>query len=106
MLRLPELNILTPGTLTEAIDCLKAGNATVVAGGTDLYPNLKRRQVTHGTLVSLGRVATLKGISGDPESGVVIGAMTTLTEVVEHPMIAARYPALARAAYLEIGRAS
>ena len=100
MLRLPELNILTPTTLTEAIDLLKGNGATVVAGGTDLYPNLKRRQVEHGTLVSLGRVASLKGISGDADSGVAIGAMTTLTEVAKHPAIAAGYPGLARAAYL------
>ena len=99
-MRLPELNILTPGTLTEAFACLKEEGAIVVAGGTDLYPNLKRRQVNHRTLVSLARVGSLRGISGDPESGVVIGAMTTLTEVVEHPMIAGCYPALARAAYL------
>lgn len=100
MLRLPELNILTPGTLAEALVFLKQDGAIVVAGGTDLYPNLKRRQVNHGTLVSLAGIASLKGISGNSESGLVIGAMTTLTEVVEHPMIAAWYPALARAACL------
>ena len=100
MLRLPELNILTPATLTEAITCLKGGDATVVAGGTDLYPNLKRRQVKHGTLVSLARVASLKGISGDPEHGMVVGPMTTLTEIVENQTVIAGYPALARAAYL------
>ena len=100
MLRLPELNVLRPETLAEAIACLKEDGATVVAGGTDLYPNLKRRQVDHGTLVSLSRVAGLQGISGSPESGMVIGAMTTLTGVVQHPSLSAGYPALARAAYL------
>lgn len=100
MLRLPELNILTPRTLSEALDCLRENDATLVAGGTDLYPNLKRRQVKCGTLVSLSGVASLKGISGDPENGMEIGAMVTLAEIVEHPVIAASYPALARAACL------
>jgi 4-hydroxybenzoyl-CoA reductase subunit beta len=100
MLRLPELNILTPATLSEAIEHLRKSGATVVAGGTDLYPNLKRRQVEHNTLVSLAGVAALKGISGDPQSGMLIGAMTTLTEIVEHAQINSGYPALARAAYL------
>jgi len=100
MLRLPELNILTPGTLNEALAYLEQEGATLVAGGTDLYPNLKRRQVDFGVLVSLSKVASLRGISGDPVSGMVIGAMTTLTEIVEHPQIMSGYPALARAAYL------
>ena len=100
MLRLPELNILTPGTLNEALACLQQEGATLVAGGTDLYPNLKRRQVDFGVLVSLSKVASLRGISGDPASGMVIGAMTTLMEIVEHPQIMTSYPALARAAYL------
>jgi 4-hydroxybenzoyl-CoA reductase subunit beta len=82
------------------IACLKGDGATVVAGGTDLYPNLKRRQISYRTLVSLARIASLKGISGDPKSGMVIGAMTTLAEIVEHPAVIAGYPALARAAYL------
>ena len=100
MLRLPELNVLTPGTLAEALACLARDGATLVAGGTDLYPNMKRRQVEFATLVSLAGVASLKGISGDAESGMVIGAMTTLTEIVEHAELSTGYPALARAAYL------
>jgi 4-hydroxybenzoyl-CoA reductase subunit beta len=100
MLRLPELNILTPATLTEALACLAEPGAMAVAGGTDLYPNLKRRQFSADTLVSLARLTSLRGISGTPETGLVIGAMTTLTEVVNHPLVAAGYPALARAARL------
>lgn len=100
MLRLPEMNILAPNTLTEALIQLNNSESTLVAGGTDIYPNLKRRQVTYRNLVSLSGVNSLREISGTPETGFVIGAMTTLSEIVNHPIISTYYPALAQAALL------
>ena len=100
MLRLPELNILTPSTLIEALRQLSNVESTLVAGGTDLYPNLKRRQVSYRNLVSLSGINSLREISGTAETGFVIGAMTTLTEIVNHPIISTHYPALAQAALL------
>jgi 4-hydroxybenzoyl-CoA reductase subunit beta len=69
-----------------------------VAGGTDLYPNMKRRQQTPRVVVSVGRIAELRRIEGDGKSGVRIGAGVSLTEIVEHPLINRDYPAVAHAA--------
>ena len=69
-----------------------------VAGGTDLYPNMKRRQQTPRTVISVGRLKELHRIEGDGKSGVIIGAGVSLTEIVEHPVINRDYPAVARAA--------
>ncbi|AGK99995.1 FAD binding domain-containing protein [Desulfoscipio gibsoniae] len=100
MLRLPEFNMITPNTLTEALDCLIEPNTTVVAGGTDLYPNLKRRQIKFRNLISLSRLRELREISGDEKKGLVIGATVSLTEVAGNPVLKSYYPALAHAAHL------
>lgn len=69
-----------------------------VAGGTDLYPNMKRRQQTPQTVISVMRVPELNQISGDGKSGIRIGASVTLTDIVEHPVINLDYPVVAHAA--------
>jgi 4-hydroxybenzoyl-CoA reductase subunit beta len=74
--------------------------AMLVAGGTDLYPNMKRRQFTPPVLVGLRNIAELKNITGTPESGLRIGSGVTLTILAEHPLVRAHYPALAEAAGL------
>ncbi|MEP6820542.1 MAG: FAD binding domain-containing protein, partial [bacterium] len=69
-----------------------------VAGGTDLYPNMKRRQQTPRTVISVMRVPELNQITGDGKSGIRIGASVTLTDIVEHPLINRDYPVIAHAA--------
>jgi 4-hydroxybenzoyl-CoA reductase subunit beta len=69
-----------------------------VAGGTDLYPNMKRRQQMPRTVISVMRLPELNQITGDGKSGVRIGASVTLTDIVEHPIINRDYPVVAHAA--------
>jgi|HubBroStandDraft_3_1064219.scaffolds.fasta_scaffold25066_2 4-hydroxybenzoyl-CoA reductase subunit beta len=128
MLRLPPFRFLQPRTLDEAARMLAGEGAgdgqpvRLVAGGTDLWPNMKRRHQKAGTVVSLMRVAGLAGIEErgtdraaseedrtaagsdhpaadrSPAGGEVrLGATTLLAEVAGSPLVAARFPALARA---------
>jgi 4-hydroxybenzoyl-CoA reductase subunit beta len=69
----------------------------VVAGGTDVYPKMKRGQFTPRHLVSLVALRELKGIRRTKE-GVWIGAGESLTAVANHPLIKGYFPALAHAA--------
>jgi 4-hydroxybenzoyl-CoA reductase subunit beta len=69
-----------------------------VAGGTDLYPNMKRRQQTPRTVISVMRLGELHQITGDGKSGLRIGASVTLTDICEHPVINRDYPVVAQAA--------
>ena len=71
-----------------------------VAGGTDLYPNMKRRQFTPEVLVSLRRALSRDVRANGPATGLAIGAGATLTSVSAHPAIRERYAALAIAAGL------
>jgi 4-hydroxybenzoyl-CoA reductase subunit beta len=69
-----------------------------VAGGTDLYPNMKRRQQTPKTVISVTRLRELNQITGDGRSGLVIGASLSLTDICEHAVINRDYPMVAEAA--------
>jgi 4-hydroxybenzoyl-CoA reductase subunit beta len=99
-MRLPKFVYRTPRTIAEAVKVFAdAGpEAQFVAGGTDLYPNMKRRQQTPKTVISVMRLQELNQVSGDGRNGLVIGASVTLTEIVEHPIIKRDYPVIASAA--------
>jgi len=72
----------------------------LVAGGTDLYPNMKRRQFTPRQLIGLRHLRELQYLSGDVQQGLSIGAGMTLTRVSQHAAVVSGYPALATAAGL------
>jgi len=96
MMRLPKFRYLAPKSVREAAVMLAGAGpgAMVVAGGTDLYPNMKRRHQTPETLVGLRRVERLRGIRGSAARGLVIGPATTLTEIEESPAIRRHYAGL------------
>src|SRR3990172_6437055 len=100
MLRLPPFEYFAPRTVAEAVSLLaeRGPEAMIVAGGTDLYPNMKRRQFEPKALVGLRAISELKRMEGDVERGLTIGAGMTLTQVSRHPMLTQAYPALAHAA--------
>jgi 4-hydroxybenzoyl-CoA reductase subunit beta len=101
VIRLPAFEYVTPRTITDAVKALgdRGPDAMLVAGGTDLFPNMKRRQFEPKTLVGLRGLRELRGVR-TANGGVTIGAGTTLTQVTAHPDLARRYPALATAAGL------
>ena len=72
--------------------------AMLVAGGTDLFPNMKRRQFTPPVVIGLRGIPSLKSIDGSSEQGLRIGSGVTLTTLAEHPLVLRHYPALATAA--------
>src|SRR5918998_531511 len=100
MMRLPKFSYLIPRTIGDAVKMMGdiGPSAQFVAGGTDLYPNMKRRQQTPKTVISIARLKELNQISGDGQSGLVIGASVSLTDVCEHPIINRDYPFVAAAA--------
>src|SRR5205085_3831092 len=102
MMRLPKFEYRTPRTIAEAVKIMAgAGPAgQFVAGGTDLYPNMKRRQQTPKTVISVTRLKELNQIEGDGKTGLRIGASVWLTDVCEHPVINRDYAFVARAARL------
>jgi 4-hydroxybenzoyl-CoA reductase subunit beta len=100
VMRLPKFDYLVPRTVAEAVKIIGdvGPDAQFVAGGTDLYPNMKRRQQTPGTVISVMRLSELNKIDGDGKSGLTIGASVLLTDICEHPIIKRDYPVIASAA--------
>lgn len=99
MLRLPRLEYLRPKTVEEASQQMAAsgGRAMYIAGGTDLVPNLKRRQFDVATLISLNGIEARTDLEGDARSGMTIPAGATLDAVAAHRMVLAGYRALSQA---------
>ena len=102
MMRLPPFRYLAPVSVTDAVKLMAdhGPEAMLVAGGTDLYPNMKRRQFEPKVLVGLRAIRELSGIRGSAQGGFTIGAGTTLSAVAAHRDIQRDFPALATAAGL------
>ncbi len=69
----------------------------LLAGGQDTYGWLKDRNKSPAAMIELTKIDAWKGVS-ETSSGIEIGALTTLTEIANHPLIQSRYGLLSTAA--------
>jgi carbon-monoxide dehydrogenase medium subunit len=86
---LPEFDLLRPATLLEALEMLAKGapDITPVAGGTNVIVDMRAGHRSPRALLDLGKVKELRGIQ--TENGhVVVGGGTTITDLLNHPLIA------------------
>ena len=96
MLRLPPIDFRAPQRLDEVVAALAAEDVRLVAGGTDLWPNMKRRHQKAKTVVSLMSVPGLRGMTYAADE-LRIGAITSLSNIVRDDDLRLRFPAFARA---------
>ncbi len=98
---IPPFSLFQPATIDDTLELLAARGeeAWILAGGMDSTDWLKDRTKRTSAVIELSQVAEMQGIRDDG-GGVDIGAMTSLTDVAEHPLVKERYPALAQAAGL------
>lgn len=98
---MPAFDLLQPSSIADAQKLLQqqGSDGWVLAGGMDSFDWLKDRIKKPKVVVDLSGIAELKGIRSTA-NGIEIGAMTTLTEVVEHPLIKGKFKLLADAAEL------
>jgi xanthine dehydrogenase YagS FAD-binding subunit len=96
---MPAFELFQPASIGDAQALLAryGGNAWVLAGGLDSMDWLKDRIKRPQAVVDLSAIAELRGVRSVGD-GLEIGAMTTLTEVVTHPMVRERYAILTEAA--------
>jgi len=96
---MPAFELFQPASTADALNLLDryGADAWIFAGGLDSFDWLKDRIKRPRYVVDLGGIAELKGIRAR-DGGLEIGAMTTLTEVVSHPIVRDRYAILTEAA--------
>jgi xanthine dehydrogenase YagS FAD-binding subunit len=98
---MPAFELLQPSSIADAQKLLEhhGRDAWVLAGGMDSFDWLKDRIKKPKVVVDLSGIAELKGIRAT-SNGIEIGAMTTLTDVVQHPLVREKYKLLAESAEL------
>jgi 4-hydroxybenzoyl-CoA reductase subunit beta len=96
---LPAFRMFRPRSAQEAVRALAdhGPEAMVIAGGTDVIPNLQMRLFAPRLLVDLKPLGELAGIEFTPETGLRIGALTTLSEICASTVICEQFPVLASA---------
>lgn len=99
MLRLPAFDVVAPDSVAGVVDSLATPGARLIAGGTDILPNLKHRLDRPPLLVSLCKLSSLRYVDVDRDAGVMrIGAGVTLTELGQNDAVRDTFPSLAHAA--------
>jgi carbon-monoxide dehydrogenase medium subunit len=88
-----------PSSVADAIAGLADEDAKLLAGGQTLIPTMKQRLASPGSIIDLGGVAELAGVSRDGDS-IVIGAMTRHADVADSAVVRQAIPALAALAHL------
>ena len=96
MLRLPPVELRAPTQLRAALAELGADNVRLVAGGTDLWPNMKRRHQHADTVVSLMSIPQLARVE-QRNGECVLGATVRLSSILRDAGVRRRFPAFARA---------
>jgi 4-hydroxybenzoyl-CoA reductase subunit beta len=99
MMRCPRFRYIAPDTVEEVCQLLRSEGpaASLLAGGTDLVPAMKRRQQTPEVLVSLRRVAGIRRAERDGNR-LRLGAAMTLSELIAEGSIREGQSALFMAA--------
>jgi xanthine dehydrogenase YagS FAD-binding subunit len=96
---MPAFELLQPASTADALGLLDryGSDAWILAGGLDSFDWLKDRIKRPRYVVDLSGIDELKGVR-ERDGGLEIGAMTTLTDVVRHPVVRQRYGILMEAA--------
>lgn len=97
--RVSAYQLHAPDTLQAALALLEQERGTLqpLAGGTDLMVLWESGKLTHKKFLSIWKLPELKGIAVTPEH-ITLGALTTYTDVLEHPLLKSEFPLLCQAA--------
>jgi carbon-monoxide dehydrogenase medium subunit len=92
-------NYLAPHSQNELCQVLCNTAGKIIAGGTDMLPQMRNLKQTPSTLIDISHISDLRYIQ-ESEDEVLIGALTTWSDILESPLIQKTAPALAQAASL------
>ena len=90
---LPPFELLEPHSLDQALKMLATSESVPLAGGTNLLPDLRARGEAGGRFISLAALDQLHGIEHS-DSRVLMGARTTLSDILHDPLMPTAAPSL------------
>src|SRR5256884_4890415 len=95
----PAYQLISPPTLSEALEALSQDHGAwkPFAGGTDLMVLLEAGKLPHQNYVNIWNLKELRGVKVTDDQ-VILGALTTYTEVQSHPVLQTEFPMLCEAA--------
>ena len=98
--RLPKLTCFEPKTIQEAVEAKKefGKDAIIMAGGTDVLPLLKRRNIGARTVINLKTIPELSHIESNDNGKIKIGPTVTLRDIIDSELIVGAFPLLVEAA--------
>jgi len=97
-----EFELKMPEALNEALELARTGGE-LLAGGTNLLVDLRARRLRPSTVISLDRVAALRGITATQDR-ITLGARTTVSDLLHSEQVARFGPALVQAAQVFAGQ--
>ena len=96
---LPQFELAEPTTVNSACDILRQNvKSRIIAGGTDLLVNMKKKTTSTNLVVSLSKIKALQKVSFSPRTGLSLGSMVRIAEIEASPVIKENYPILSKAA--------
>jgi 4-hydroxybenzoyl-CoA reductase subunit beta len=99
-MHLPAFKYAAPKTLAKAVSA-QTTSGKFLAGGTDLLVTLKENAVAADILVDLNGIARLTGVKRDQKTNEIrIGALTTLSSLMENPLVQEHFPVISRSVSL------
>ena len=103
----PSYQLISPASLSEALGMLARDNGgwRAFAGGTDLMVLLEAGKLPHKNYVDIRDLKELRGIEVSADY-VTLGALTTYTEVQDHPLLRKEFPMLCQAATISFARSA
>ncbi|MBS3815165.1 MAG: xanthine dehydrogenase family protein subunit M [Hadesarchaea archaeon] len=90
---LPEFDYLKPESLSELKEALSehGENAKILAGGTDLMPDLRARIIDPKLIIDIKEIEEMNELSFNEKDGLTIGASVALKELVESDILKEKF---------------
>jgi len=96
---LGSFDYVRPRTIVECIEALgERPDAAILAGGTDLFVDLRNAVRHPACLIDIKRIDALTVLDVDGSSAISIGASVSLNRILENPSVRTRFAGLAAAA--------
>ncbi len=100
-MRIPRFEYFRPSSIEEVFSLLVKykGEAKVLAGGTDLFVKMKKKEILPKVVISLKGIQKFDGIERDDREGLKIGPLVTHDVIVNHPVVREKFDFLAETCF-------